>query len=31
MAKILCAMKSALGIRSAENSSFWRWVHYHHI
>ncbi len=31
MAKFMCAMKSALGIRSTGKSMFWRWVHYHHV
>jgi len=31
MAKVICALKSALGLRSMETGNFWRWVHYHHL
>lgn len=29
MAKFLCAMKSALGIRTTQKSNYWKWVWYH--
>jgi len=31
MAKVLRSLKSALGLRSTEKCSLWRWVLYHHL
>ncbi len=31
MSKLMCSMKSALGIRSDVRLCCWRWVLYHHL
>ena len=31
MKKMICAMKSAMGVRGIGGCSGWRWVYYHNI